>query len=289
MEVKKPITYDQQIVELQSKGFIVTDPDICIQRLEQIRYYRLLAYLLPFKNPTTKKYRPDIPIERVFKIYEFDGKIRALISKTIDEIEIYMRSILSYYYAHRYGALGYLLDNNFNSFHDHTRFLKLISDCINNNKSNLIIKWHKTKYGGKFPIWVIIEFFTFGMLSKFYSDMKRTDQIKLANSIGVDKSQLSSWLYCLTGLRNSCAHYSRLYFTKFPAVPAMPEKFFYQTIPPSKIFDQLIPLRMTYPDRKKWNSNFIIELESIVEKYSSHIELDHIGFPENWKSILTFD
>lgn len=218
MEVKKPITYDQQIVELQSKGFIVTDPDICKQRLEQIRYYRLLAYLLPFKNPTTKKYRPGIPIERVFKIYEFDGKIRALISKTIDDIEIYMRSILSYYYGHRYGALGYL-----------------------------------------------------------------------ANSIGIDKSQLSSWLYCLTGLRNSCAHYSRLYFTKFPAVPAMPTNFSYQTIPPSKIFDQLIPLRMTYPDRKKWNLNFIIELESIVDKYSSYIELGHIGFPEHWKTVLKFD
>lgn len=28
------------------------------------------------------------------------------------------------------------------------------------------------KYGGKFPLWVIIEFFSMGMLSYFYSTLK---------------------------------------------------------------------------------------------------------------------
>lgn len=54
MDVKEPITYDEQVKRIAAKGFIVENPDSCKEFLKQANYYRLLAYYLPFKNHWSK-------------------------------------------------------------------------------------------------------------------------------------------------------------------------------------------------------------------------------------------
>jgi abortive infection bacteriophage resistance protein len=76
-------------------------------------------------------------------------------------------------------------------------------------------------YGGQFPVWVITELFTFGMLSYFYGDLPTPDQKQIAKDVfGAIPKNLVSWLRCCTDLRNICAHYGRLYFRIFTAIPA---------------------------------------------------------------------
>lgn len=72
----------------------------------------------------------------------------------------------------------------------------------------LVVQHHKEKYNGQFPIWVIIEFFSMGMLSYLYADLKSADQKMIAKK-SYHKSSvcLKSWLRCLTDLRNRCAQY----------------------------------------------------------------------------------
>lgn len=90
----------------------------------------------------------------------------------------------------------------------------------NNNKA-LFVKYHVTKYNGEFPIWVIAELFTLGMISPFYADMTTADKKELAKSLyGTTPKYLVSWLRCVTDLRNICAHYGRLYYRIFTASPA---------------------------------------------------------------------
>ena len=72
------------------------------------------------------------------------------------------------------------------------------------------------KYDGHFPLWVAVELFSFGMLSRFYSDMKTEDKKQLARRLyGTVPKNVSSWLRCCTDLRNICAHYGRLYYRIF--------------------------------------------------------------------------
>lgn len=123
-----------------------------------------------------------------------------------------LRAQLSYYHAHKYGALGYICKDNYNNHHNHEKFIQQINDNIERNKNKLAVKHHKKFYGGKFPIWVIIELFTVGQLSLFYSDMLRTDKKAIAKNLyHTTDTNMASWLKCLTELRNNCAHYSRLY------------------------------------------------------------------------------
>ena len=58
--------------------------------------------------------------------------------------------------------------------------VKRIAACIADNKRTLVVKHHNQKYGGKFPLWVIIEFFSMGTLSYLYADLLTPDKKQIA-------------------------------------------------------------------------------------------------------------
>ena len=96
-------------------------------------------------------------------------------------------------------------------------FTGKINIAISNNKKAPFVRHYIEKHDRNFPLWVISELFTFGMLSRFYSDLKTADKKAFA---GVDHKHMVSWLKCCTDLRNICAHYGRLYCRVFPALPS---------------------------------------------------------------------
>lgn len=71
----------------------------------------------------------------------------------------------------------------YNEKHNDEKFKNLIQVCIEENKRALVVKHHNEKYNGKFPIWVIVEFFSMGMLSYFYADMLSVDQKHIAKAL----------------------------------------------------------------------------------------------------------
>lgn len=278
--VKQPKTYEQQVEIINSKGFVVNNDTECIEFLEQTNYYRLSAYFLPFRKKDGT-YFENINFNRIQRIYEFDSRLRGLLFNCIERIELYLRTQLAHYSGHIYGALGYIDENNYNEKHNHEKFMKLLNMCIEENKNTLVVKHHKEKYNGAFPIWVIIEFFSMGMLSYFYADLQSAIQKSIAKEVyGASVACLKSWLRCVTDLRNRCAHYSTLYYWSFTALPKMPRGF--DTPQNRKLFSQVLVLKLLYPDNKEWNSKIMIELRAVMEEYEADISLKHIGFPQNW-------
>ena len=67
--------------------------------------------------------------------------------------------------------------------HDAEKFRSNIAREISSNKRSAFVKHHNVQYGGHFPVWVIVELFTFGMLSRFYSDLKIADRKKLEKEL----------------------------------------------------------------------------------------------------------
>ena len=172
----------------------------------------------------------------------------------------------------------------FSDNHNVNKFQTKVKSCIEENKRSLVVKHHAANYNGEFPIWVIIEFFSMGMLSYFYKDMKTEDKKVIATQFETTPKLLESWLRCLTDLRNRCAHYSRLYYWAFPAMPAMPKNS--TIVTDRKLFTQLIVLKYLYPSKQEWNSKFIFPLKAMIEQNKNIISLKHIGFPKNWEEIL---
>jgi abortive infection bacteriophage resistance protein len=281
-QLKLPTTYSQQLDKLRSRGCQVSDVPLCEKILSRMNYYRLSAYFLPFKK-ADGNYLPGTDFNSVYQIYEFDRKLRSLLFAAIEEVEIYLRAKFAYYHAHKYGVLGYMDADNYNDRHNHERFKKLIESEIKNNSKVQFVQHHNTNYEGQFPVWVITEIFTFGMLSYFYADLPVPDKKQIAKTLfGTIPKNLTSWLRCCTDLRNICAHYGRLYFRTFTAIPANITGL--RKNMERRLFGAILALKALYPDTDKWNTEIQPTLCHLVNSYSNVINLEHIGFPTDWNN-----
>lgn len=74
------------------------------------------------------------------------------------------------------------------------------------------IRHFDAKYSGDLPVWIAVEVFDFGALTRLYGLLKRSDQNEIARRFGVtDGRQLHGWLQGLNLIRNHAAHHNRLW------------------------------------------------------------------------------
>ncbi|MGN0487866.1 MAG: Abi family protein [Ruminococcus sp.] len=284
MEVKEPKSFYKQLEKLKDRGCIIGDDNYARQTLMRVNYYRLTAYFLPYKK-SDGTYKDGTTFNNVHRTYEFDRKLSHLLFSVIEEIELTLRTQLAYYHSRKYGALGYMDEINFSNRHNHQEFEKHIKKSISNNDKQAFVMHHINIYNGQFPLWVLVELMTCGEISLFYSDMKVPDKKEFAlHRYGTTHYNLSQWLRCLTDLRNFCAHYARLYYNLFPAIPPTPKGFSYTL--GKRIFDYILVLKFLYHSPEKLSDALIDPLEKLIEEYKDSINLSHIGFPDNWKQIL---
>lgn len=93
---------------------------------------------------------------------------------------------------------------------------------------------HVLKYGGKFPAWVLVEYISFGNLSKVYRYLKKDIQNDICNNFNIFVSKgsqtkikhFSSWLYCLSAVRNICAHHGYLFRRELDIKPSTKIDYF---------------------------------------------------------------
>ena len=282
--LKSPATYDEQISKLKEHGCLISNEKRVREILSGISYFRISAYFLPFRK-SNKSYVSGTTFERVYRLYEFDREMRRLLFSAVETIEVALRAKLSYYYAHKYGAVGYMDESNFNPKHNHRRFISMIDQSKKENSRLLFVKHYQTKYMGEFPLWVIMELFTMGMLSSFYSDMLTKDKKLFTSAVyGENYKDIESWLRCCTDLRNICAHYGRLYYRIFSAIPAGMKEV--DENAERRLFAAILVVKKLYPDKAKWSSEIFIQLHAIMDEYRDAISLKHVGFPENWEEIL---
>lgn len=224
MKVKQAASYKEQAYSLKSKGLIIEDEKACIEFLKHTNYYRLAAFGESFRYNGKGRFVEGTTFEQLKNVYMFDQKLRAILFEAVEDIEFALRTQISYYHGQKYGAEGYLNPDNFNKIHDTKNFAYHVKNAIRENRDSPVVKHHNEKYDGKFPLWVVIEFFSMGMLSRFYKDMIYEDKAQIARMYSTTAECLESWIQCVTEVRNRCAHYSRFYDWRFTTAPIFTEK-----------------------------------------------------------------
>lgn len=284
MKIKQAASYQEQVKNLKSKGLIIEDKEDCIDFLKHTNYYRFSSYCESFRYEGKGRFIEGTTFNQIRNIYMFDQKLRAWLFEVVEEIEFALRTQISYYHGTKYGADGYLNPNNFNRQHDGRSFYHHLRTVIRENKDSPVVKHHNEKYDGKYPLWVIIEFFSMGMLSRFFKDMFNEDKNNIADIYFTTGECLENWIQCVTTVRNRCAHYSRFYDWEFSNHPIFVEK----TLPKedTTVFGQLLVLRNMYPNSLEWNNELIPRLEDIIKRYKKDIRFEHLGLPDNWKQWL---
>lgn len=286
MREKAPATINEQIRILKQRGCVFEDEQQARETLKYINYYRLSNYFEPF-SVSKHKYEEGTSFNKIMRVYEMDRKVRSILLAALEEVEIALRAVISNYHALKYGALGYLNPSTFGIQHNHQSFVARINHLIESSSDRDFVKHYNAKYGGKFPLWVMVELFSFGTLAFFYKEMNNADKKAVANGYyGCSSSELDNWVFCLNELRNYCAHFNRLYGSTFPVVPKTPKNFRIELKP--DLFGYIIVLRQFFHNKGDWNERVSKPLSRLINKNASDIRLSDIGFPEDWEILIPF-
>lgn len=220
---KVPLTFDQQADRLIDRGLIAEKEEL-ITRLSAVNYYRLTGYLYPFRLPNDT-FQNGTTLEKVWRRYVFDRRLRVLILDAIERIEVAVRTKLIYHLSHHIqagrsdpaGPFGYLEQRYFPGFKTASDFLKWRSKLAmetDRAKSEKFVQHFRAKYGTEHPElpgWMIAELMSFGAMLTMAKNVVPEVQSRVAEEYGFPYQHFISWLHALMVLRNACAHHDRIW------------------------------------------------------------------------------
>lgn len=308
MVQKKFFTYEQQLNILQNeKQLTIIDLVYAKSILEKLGYYSLIGgYKNLFKNPVSAKYAYGVTFEEIVVFYYFDEELRTLFLKYILHVERHMKSMISYYFCEKYGEnqSAYLREDNYSlskrNEGDIKRLVNSLMKSIAVPSNYAYITHHSTRYGNV-PLWVAVNAFTFGQVSKMYQYASTDIRTKISKRFGgITEKQLHQLITIVARCRNVCAHGERLYsFRIRETIPDMPlhsklkvpRKKGQYIRGKSDLFAVVIALRYLIgnEDFKKFKRDLLYLINDTLKK-CPHISreqlLSNMGFTENWDKIL---
>ncbi|OPX55825.1 Abortive infection bacteriophage resistance protein [Oceanospirillum multiglobuliferum] len=243
VEVKPFFEYDELIQRLTERGMLIKDPLRAQRKLTQVGYYRLSGYwhtsrkfsYVDNKIKHQNEFQANTYFENIFEFYLFDKRLRVEFTDALERIEIYLRTII----AHEIGRtdpLAYLDKKQFSkaAFKEGAKihyesWLDRHNRLIDQSKEDSI-KDHRSK-NKPIPLWVAVEAWDFGALSKFYSILSGKNQDLVCNRLGLDnRIELDNWLINLSDIRNRCAHHARLCNRSNPRTLKIPKKGYFNLL-----------------------------------------------------------
>ena len=289
MDLKPPLTYDQQIEHLINFHKLkIDDTQKAKEILNIINYYRLSGYGIGLKEKGSDEFKRGVTLYQLFRLYCFDSRFKNVLMRTVEQIEISLRAKIAYIIANKYGAD--CLENKNNFFIPNDKIYKKITDDIdferNRQKHSLPIRHHIEKYNNRFPIWVTIELLSFGTLSRLFSILKHEDKRDVAIQYNTDPTHLKSWILSLVEIRNICAHYTRLYNLPLRQTPKLYSETSKYIKNRNKVFPILLILKRMLNANAQWDS-LLKDIKVTIRKYKDVVNLSFLGFPKNWLQILT--
>jgi abortive infection bacteriophage resistance protein len=284
---KLPLTFEQQLALLISRGLEVDDHELALHVLERIGYYRLSAYWHPVKNHDDS-FRPGAKFEVALQLYEFDRQLRLLVIDAIERVEIALRTAITYNLAQAYGSYGHTEPGNFrNDFH-HAAWAAKVERDTKSSREDFIAHF-QAKYQDypSLPIWMTTEVITLGALSRLYEGMLKRDQQKIARDYGIHPVVLRTWLRTLTYIRNLCAHHARLWNRQIPVAPDLPrhDARWQPPLTPTnrRLFAILLVLRQMmhhHHQGEDWQQRVTELIAPIAQKDYRRIAM---GMPQDWQ------
>lgn len=305
MEDKKFMTYEQQILFLRDeKKLIIKDEKKAMNLLKQHSYFALInGYKHPFKRKHGL-YKSNTTIEDIYHLYKFDNQIRYILIRNIMNVEIHIKSLLSYAFSDKYGEEEntYLLATNYN--YGDKKYQSDINELIQTlTKTQVDYKKypymkHQKEQHGNIPLWVMVKALTLGNLSKMYYCQKPDIQTKISKEFkGVTEGDLASFLDLITRFRNVCAHNERLFDHKYykrcindmsvHQILNIPKKKNLYEKGKSDLFALLISLKYLL-DKEKFDV-LIDEIDMAIDNLTTSTAqiqrrqlYKYMGFTDNW-------
>lgn len=293
---KPPLNVNEQIALLISRGLSIQDKENAGHYLNNISYYRLSAYMLPFqiKDDAKHTFKKGVTFEQIKNLYVFDREFRLLIFDAIERIEIAFRAQLIYHYSLAHGSNWFENESHFMKPEHYSGFVSKLKNELRQT-NEVFIRHYTSKYTDPAtpPAWMSLEIMSFGQLSKLYKNLKMAPEKKnVSRHFDVHPYVLESWVESLSYVRNICAHHARLWNRTLTVKPTVPTKFVGIWDKQPTVAESMQIGMKVYPllnciayllQKVNPTSSFRDRFLSLLKQHPD-IPVHIMGFPDDWKT-----
>ena len=222
-------TLDEQIDILKSRGLVINNETRAKEYLLSQNYYNLINGYANFFPRSGENYTASTNFNEITSLYVFEREFKQTLLLAILEAETHLRSIFAYRFAEMYQNEPYAYLNikcyEQNKILSATKTISNLSQTIlNHNKyhKNGSIAHYVKKYN-HVPIWVLINYLSFGELRTLLEKSPEDIQNNVARDCMDFVSQniqgelevfhpgtLCSFVANINEIRNICAHNNRI-------------------------------------------------------------------------------
>ncbi|MEG3230188.1 Abi family protein [Streptococcus suis] len=318
----------QQVKLLESRGVTFNDYGKAKKYLLTNNYYNVINGYGNYFFDSSGNYLSGTTFEEIVKVNFYDKEIKYVFFKSIIDIERHLKSIVAFVFARKYkkNHKFYEAYSDINSYsfnfnnvkpsdvskqiNDVKYFINQSSKLVRNKKNeknNNPIKHYLKKAGGV-PIWVIIDYLTFGellILLRYQDDSFKNEVANRFCTFITDHFSPSShpftseimvsFLEKIAEVRNICAHNNRLYNFKCREntkhyVPLHSAYSITNRQPRSSIYNTFITMQcfLTKTEFKTLHNSLINRFRSLdnnLTTISINKLLRSLGFPDDWHTI----
>jgi len=318
------LKYDKQIDRLIERGLsIKEDEKINVERiLKTENYYNVInGYKCIFldegktEEALDDRYKEGSRFTEIYEVFLFDRELRNLFLRSLLIFESHFKSIVAYRFSETYReADAYFAEENFikdmNSRAEVKKLISITGDIINDkkNKEGHSIKHYYDKPGKNVPLWVLVNDYTFGNISMFYTLLEAKLKNNIARefsnlykdeysiNIRITPKMLSSISKTATHFRNCCAHEMTLYNSSLnqrAAVSAISEELDVDAkyLQKNGLFSMYIQLKAVLPKQefsklKIGMMTLLRELEESINSDAYRTITGIMGFSKDWDTII---
>jgi len=308
-------THNEQIEILKNRGLIFKNQAEALCILERENYYNLINGYKGFfldKDSEVERFKDGTTFEDIYALYLFDRELRNLLLKHLLAFETSLKSRIAYRFTEKYPEThSYLEIKNYSR--NSKNVLDLIAKHFNiiksQGKQDNAVGHYLAKYE-EVPLWVIVNYMSFGHIQYFYTCMKLSERDKVAKDFSqefkrnydfdgakISPEMLDSVIKTANYYRNACAHEDRLYNFKVrkPAKSSAISKTLEienELVSDGKIFSMISFLKLVIT--KKDYLELLESLERLFCKYElSFISIifsnaiSEMGIPSAFKNLLS--
>src|SRR5699024_10386326 len=229
-------SYDEQVEILAERAMRIHDRHWAVTRLREVSYYRLSGYWYPFRmmradgNGRADRFFPGSDLHDVVALYDFDARLRSSAFAVLAPIELSIRARL----GHELGKIDPLIHlrpdllgpsarrpGSTAASSRYSMWSEQYAAELARSREDFV-DHHRTKYGGRLPIWAAVEILDWGKLTHLYGMSPQPVRAAVARAIEITAPQLASWPKTLNLLRNYAAHHGRVFNRVFALTPKLP-------------------------------------------------------------------
>lgn len=234
------LSYEQQVELLGQRGVRINDKASAAEFLARVNYYRFSGYFRHWQHDPVKgcnRFFKGVSFETIRALYDAEQELMAVCDELLHPIEVLLRTRFAYAYGRHVGVTGMFARGEGFTQSPHPGAKRVEEHALSNldrSKEAFVAHYrdeikqghtYKPEAYDRMPIWVAVEAFSFGSLSRLIEASSESGVLDdIAESMNTSRKLLPGQVKSFVYLRNRIAHCAQIWNHRVRDVPGLQPK-----------------------------------------------------------------